>query len=137
MKTLVIGRSAYADTILADASIAPHHAELVVTDDGRYFLTDCAGDTGTWRQRMQEDGAAGAGWTAIRQDFVASDEPLRLGDHLCTAAELASAGVFDQPAEPQGDDEGGGGGRAAGSVQRARGRVERNPITGEIVRGRG
>ena len=134
MKTLVIGRSAYADTILADASIAPHHAELVVTDDGRYFLTDCAGDTGTWRQKRQADGS---GWTAIRQDFVTPDEPLRLGDHFCTAAELASAGAADQPAESQGDGNGGDGRRGAGTVQRARGRVERNPITGEIVRGRG
>ena len=36
--------------VIADASLAPHHAELVLTDDGRAYVTDCATDTGTWVQ---------------------------------------------------------------------------------------
>ena len=48
LKTLVIGRSPSADVVIADASVAPHHAELVITDDGRLYLTDCATDGGTW-----------------------------------------------------------------------------------------
>ena len=46
MRTLVIGRSPSADVVIADASLAPHHAELVITDDGRLYLTDCATDAG-------------------------------------------------------------------------------------------
>ena len=45
VRTLVIGRSPSADVVIADASLAPHHAELVITDDGRLYLTDCATDT--------------------------------------------------------------------------------------------
>ena len=48
VRTLVIGRSPSADVVIADASLAPHHAELVVTDDGRLYVTDCATDAGTW-----------------------------------------------------------------------------------------
>lgn len=133
MKTLVIGRSAYADIVLADASIALHHAELVVTDDGRYFLTDCAGETGTWRQKGQAEG--GSGWVPLRQAFVSPDEPLRLGDHLCTAAELAGESRGDRSAAPRSFGDGDGA-RTGGSVERSGGRVERNPVTGEIVRRR-
>ncbi|MGI9491172.1 MAG: FHA domain-containing protein, partial [Geminicoccaceae bacterium] len=46
----MIGRSLYANITLVDASVAPHHAELVVTDDDRYYLTDCASASGTWRR---------------------------------------------------------------------------------------
>ena len=132
MRTLVIGRSPFADVVLADASVASHHAELVVTDDGRLHLTDCAGGTGTWRR--QGAGAEDGGWARIRQAFVSSEEPLRLGDHLCTARELLKAarepvavqGAQGAPVQPW---PGGGGGRTG----RPRGRVERDPRTGEII----
>ena len=39
LKTYVIGRSALADIVLADESVAPRHAEVVVTEDGHYFAT--------------------------------------------------------------------------------------------------
>lgn len=132
MKTLVIGRSPFADVVLADASVASHHAELVVTDDVRLHLTDCAGGTGTWRR--QGAGAEDGGWARIRQAFVSSEEPLRLGDHLCTARELLKAarepvgvqGAQGIPVQPWSAS---GGGRTG----RPRGRVERDPRTGEII----
>ena len=130
MKTLVIGRSAYADIVLADASIALHHAELVVTDDGRFFLTDCASETGTWRQK---DGSSG--WAPVRQAFIRPGEPLRLGDHPCTAAELLGESRGDRSSEQRTTGDGGGLG-AGGSTERSRGRVERHPVTGEIIRRR-
>ncbi|MGI9511167.1 MAG: FHA domain-containing protein [Geminicoccaceae bacterium] len=133
MRTLVVGRSAYADIVLADASIALHHAELVITDDGRYFITDCASEAGTWRQKDQDTG--GSGWAPVRQAFVRSDEPLRLGDHLTTAAELAGESRTERSTEPRplGDGDGHGNG---GGTERSRGRVERHPVTGEIIRRR-
>ena len=85
LRTLVIGRSPSADVVIADASVAPHHAELVITDDGRLYLTDCATDGGTW---VRSEGGARAGWQPVRQAFVRADQPLRLGDHQCTATDL-------------------------------------------------
>jgi hypothetical protein len=50
MRTFVIGRSPDADIVLADASVARQHAELVITADGRFHLTDC----GSYRVTVQE-----------------------------------------------------------------------------------
>ena len=83
MRTLVIGRSPFADILLVDATVAPHHAELVVTDDGRFYLTDRASPGGTWRRA-----ASGDDWIPLRQDFVRADEPLRFGGHVAVAADL-------------------------------------------------
>lgn len=125
----MIGRSPFADVVIADASLAPHHAELVVTEDGRLYLTDCATAGGSWRRATAE---AGAGWQPVRQAFVRPDEPLRLGDHACTAAELLRAARGGGPGEASGAMLGGPG----SDGRRLRGRVERDPVTGEIVRRR-
>jgi hypothetical protein len=123
VRTLVIGRSPSADVVIADASLAPHHAELVVTDDGRLHVTDCVTDTGTWLR-----GEGGSGWQPVRQGFVRPDQPLRLGDHECTAEDLLRRhrGVPVDAAA-------GGDGAAQ---RRVRGPVARDPATGEIVRRR-
>ena len=126
MRTLVIGRSPFADVVVADASVAPHHAELVLTGDDRLHLTDCGTEAGTWRQ------GPGGDWQAVRQAFVDRTERLRLGNFHCTAAELlriagerAQAGDMDPERL-----------RERGSAQRLRGRLQRDPLTGEIVRRR-
>jgi len=122
----VIGRSPFADVVVADASVAPHHAELVLTGDERLHLTDCGTETGTWRQ------GPGGDWQAVRQAFVDRTERLRLGDFRCTAADLlrlagerAEAGETNPERYPE-----------RGSAQRLRGRLQRDPLTGEIVRRR-
>jgi hypothetical protein len=129
VRTLVIGRSPYADVVIADLSVAPHHAELVLTDDGRLHLTDAASQSGSWRQ-----GTGEGAWIRIRQAFVRADEQLRLGVHRCTAGGLLRAARLGQAA---------GGEAAAGTMlegqghaPRLRGRVERDPTTGEVVRRR-
>ena len=137
MKTYVIGRSALADIVLADESVAPRHAEVVVTDDGRYHLTDCATASGTWRRISasgSETSVAPPLWEPLRQAFVQGDEPLRLGEHHCTLKDLlhlaaeGSAAPGVQPALVA---------AVAGEpVPRVRGRVERDAKTGEIVRKR-
>lgn len=134
MKTLVIGRSPFADVVIADPTVAPHHAELVLTGDGRLYLTDCASPGGSRRGRAGDGGAIV--WEAIRQDFVEPDEALRLGQHPCTAAALIKAAHGD----------GAGAGAAGGGSERGdggegprrglRGRLERDPQTGEVVRRR-
>ena len=125
----MIGRSPSADVVIADTSVAPHHAELVVTADGRFHLTDCATESGTWRHGA--DGAGAMGWQAVRQAFVRADEPLRLGDHRCTANDLLRWSRA-APAEASSSS----GGWEAAPQRRVRGPVARDPVTGEIVRRR-
>lgn len=126
-RTIVIGRSAGADVVVADPTVAPRHAELVVTSRGRLHLTDCATVTGTWLRD------AGTGeWQRLRQDFVAADAELRLGDHLCRAGELIEA----PPERGNGGWHGAPGGPASSGGPSRRGRIERDPATGEIVRRR-
>jgi len=44
VRTLVIGRSPFADVVVADPSVATHHAEIVITDDGTVLpLPESAG----------------------------------------------------------------------------------------------
>jgi hypothetical protein len=128
VRTLVIGRSPSADVVIADASLAPHHAELVITRDGRLYLTDCATDGGTWVMR---EGQSASGWQPVRQGFVRPDQPLRLGDHQCTANDLLrrSRGAPTDPSAGAGEREG-------AWQRRVRGPVARDPTTGEIVRRR-
>ncbi len=118
-----------------------------MTDDGRLYLTDCATETGTWRQDDPGGGGTGTGrdddrergqprWHPIRQGFVRPDEPLRLGEHRCTAGDLVGRARARTRGDYDGDgpvlrDEG-----YEGQVRRLRGRVERDAATGEIVRRR-
>lgn len=117
---------------MADPSVATHHAELVVTDDGRLYLTDCATENGTWRL----DHAAGGDqhWRPVRQAFVRGDEPLKLGEHRCTAAELVRTARERRTMDAQSSalqQE-----RLDWRSPRLQGRVERDAKTGEIVRRR-
>jgi predicted component of type VI protein secretion system len=124
----VIGRSPSADVVIADTSVAPHHAELVITADGRFHLTDCATDGGTW---VKGEGADHAGWQPVRQSFVRPDQVLRFGDYQCTAGDL----LRWSRAAPE-DAAAGAGGWEAAWQRRVRGPVARDPTTGEIVRRR-
>ena len=126
----MIGRSPFADVVVADESVAPHHAELVVTDDGRLHLTDCATEAGTWRLVASSGGDRR--WHPVRQSFVREGAQLRLGGYRCTAGDLLRAARGDADArrsELQWE-------RLDGFRRRLRGRVERDAITGEIVRRR-
>ncbi len=140
MKTVVIGRSPYADVVLADASVARRHVEVVVTDDGRYFVTDCATETGCWRRVSADQGRDH--WEKLRQGFVSVDDHLRLGDHHCTLKDLlrdielrdsAETGPGGGGGGRGGDPGSGGAGGADRRIESLRGRVERDPVTGEII----
>lgn len=122
MKTYVVGRSPYADVVIPDPSISERHAEIVETDDRRWFITDCGTQGGTSRLNR---GPGGRSWAAIRQCFVAPDDVLRLGEHECELSDL-----LGQVERPEGSFVAGSGERAV----RTAGRVERDPLTGEIVR---
>jgi len=133
MKTFVIGRSPYADVVIADVSVGSHHAEIIVTADNRLHLTDCGEETGTWLC-YGATSETGPQWRRIRQAFIRPDDLLRFGNHVSTAEVLLRAvRHYDGPAS-------GGhrpGGWQSGMTRRVvRGRVQRDPATGEIVRRR-
>jgi len=73
MRILTIGRKG-TDIVLEDAEkqISRLHAELTITDGGRYYLVDCGSSNGT---SVKRQGA----WKAIKQDYVTEDEEVRFG----------------------------------------------------------
>jgi pSer/pThr/pTyr-binding forkhead associated (FHA) protein len=125
MKAYTIGRGQKADIVVADASVSRVHAELVSTDDGRYYLTDCGSTYGTFIQR---DNA----WKRIRQVYVRARDPVKLGEYETSAAQLMDM----LPAEKrhprvtviEGDV------LPAPKSDLPSGPVERDPETGEIIR---
>ena len=134
MRTFVIGRSPDADIVLADASVGHCHAELVITDDGRFHLTDCGGGDGTWRAVALRGGQEV--WERTRQSFVAAGQPLRFGSLRVTVQELL-ARREPSPRDQEAAGLAGGGGNGGGTGEPGlRGPVERDPRTGEIVRRR-
>jgi predicted component of type VI protein secretion system len=132
MRTFVIGRSPDADIVLADASVARQHAELVITDDGRFHLTDCGDGDGTWRAVAMRAGQEV--WERTRQSFVAAGQPLRFGSTRVTVQELLARRSPDTREQAASGPAGGGG--AGATEPGLRGPVERDPRTGEIVRRR-
>jgi pSer/pThr/pTyr-binding forkhead associated (FHA) protein len=128
MQTYLIGRSSYADIILADPAIAAYHAELVVTADGRYHLTDCGSESGTFVRETKDDD-----WRPLRQEFISAKDEIRFGNYSCGLEDLLRHAGLSEDRE----EIGGKGARDsdASSVP-LRGPVERDPVTGEIVRRR-
>ena len=118
----MIGRSPYADVVIADPTVAEFHAEIVMADGDRVFVCDCGSPIGT--RRLVDSGGVSI-WVSLRQGFVQTGDTLRLGDYECMVADLLAAAAPEiQPAR-QG---------AAKVPPRPAGRLSRDPWTGEIVR---
>jgi hypothetical protein len=128
MRTFVVGRSQFADISIADATVARRHLEIVLTDDGRLYITDCATESGSWRWVPGADSRMG--WQGIRQAFVDPAQRIRLGAYECTPRDL----LRDVSSAAMGDGPGPATPRAA--RESAAGPVERDPMTGEIIRKR-
>jgi hypothetical protein len=113
-----VGRSPYADIVIADPSVAAYHAEIVMAADGRIFIDDCGTASGTWRL------GEGEAWEALRQAFVNADDTVRFGDYECVLTDILAAVLPNpQPARTN-----------ASREARPAGRLSRDPWTGEIVR---
>lgn len=82
MKTLWIGRSKNEmDILIEDDSVSGRHAELIITRDDRYYVSDCASSNGTFVRRDNQ-------WIAVTQDYVSGEEPLRFGSFQTTVFQL-------------------------------------------------
>lgn len=130
MKAFKIGRSRSNDVILPHESVSRAHAELVATDNGRYYMTDCDSTLGTFRKK-------GERWVRIRQEFVDPDEPIVLGEYSTTARGLARAlpdekRNFFIPARELQIIEGIFVGKTT-NPNMPTGPVERDPETGEVI----
>jgi len=138
MKCYVIGRSRHADIVLADQSVAPRHAELLVTADGRHHLTACGAEAELLQHSTN-------GWQSIRQSYLAPETEIRIGEYTTTLAALIALaeprttqqGRWTAEAEAETGTGGGthnSGSRGGKQDSRMSGRVERDPETGEIIR---
>ena len=136
MKAYMIGRSPKVDIVVSDATVSRRHAELLFTDNGRYYLNDCGSKNGT---RVRQHGK----WTRIKQTFVTRDQPLRLGEYETTARRLiASMSSVALPAKADSKSKAKVTDTEIYEIELEplaksdlpRGEVERNPETGEVIR---
>lgn len=75
MRILTIGRKD-TDIVLQDPNkdVSRLHAELTVSDDGRFYLADCGSSNGTFVKRPQS-----GRWESIKQDYINEQDLLRFG----------------------------------------------------------
>lgn len=79
--TYRIGRASDADLRIDDAEISRRQVELTVTQDGRYYLVDCASSVGTFRLDGNE-------WVRLEQGYVEPDTRLAFGQLRFKLSEL-------------------------------------------------
>jgi FHA domain-containing protein len=85
MKILTIGRKG-SDIVIDDDSVSRRHAELTLTENGKFYLVDCGSSNGT---EVKSDG----GWKPIKQEFVREDDEVRFaGQYTMTVRELLRRG---------------------------------------------
>ncbi|PCH59960.1 MAG: hypothetical protein COC19_06515 [SAR86 cluster bacterium] len=113
-----IGRSAEVDVQLSDSTVSRSHAELLITADGKYYLSDCNSSAGTYVVK-------GATKTAIKQAYVEQLDSLCFGDYQVTLQQLLSkieqGSKLAKQLEPSAKDE------------LPSGPVHRDPSSGEII----
>lgn len=78
-----IGRSSAADIHIGDSSVSRIHAELIVTGNDAYYLTDCGSGGSSFIARDGE-------WTPIQQQFIGATDNILLGRYQTTAEQLVS-----------------------------------------------
>ena len=113
-----IGRGSGVDIQINDDSVSRVHAELIATQSGSYYLTDCVSSRGSYVAR---DGK----WRRIRQEFISPTDAILLGHYQTTApALIAMASQEERRLE---------GGKPTRQDSLPVGPVRRNADTGEIM----
>ena len=72
IKAYVVGRQQGCELRLDHDTVSRRHAEVILTPDGRYYLTDYNSAGGTYIHES-------AGWREVRQEFVSAGARLCLG----------------------------------------------------------
>ena len=78
-----VGRSSAADIQISDSSVSRIHAELIVTRDGSYYLTDCGSGGGSFIARDGE-------WARVQQQYIGATDNILLGRYQTTVQQLVS-----------------------------------------------
>lgn len=78
-----IGRSPESDIHVDHPSVSRSHAELVMTADGRFYLTDCNSSGGTSIRKAGE-----SAWARVRQTYVSKTDAVLLGGYQSSVQEL-------------------------------------------------
>lgn len=121
-----IGRGSDVDIRIDDNSVSRLHAELVVTESGSHYLTDCASTNGSYVAQNGE-------WIPIRQDFITPTDVILLGQYRTTVPQLiAMAAQGDR--RNASDLPSGGERKPLPTDDLPKGPVKRRPGTGEIIK---
>ena len=128
LKNYIVGRSAESDICLDDSSVSRFHAEITISTDGRFYLTDCNSSHGTFIARN-------GSWSKITQDFVTGNESVLLGRYQSSIPALLSLLKDDSKHSANGSLSKNSDATDAKFVEDGLpvGRVARNPDTGEII----
>ena len=121
--TYKIGRNSDMDIRLDDITVSRIHAELVVTEKGAFYLTDCGSSGGSYVARNGE-------WIPIRQDFISSTDVILLGRYQTTAPQLIAM-VARGAGDNKSDDHSGENKMPTNDLPK--GPVRRDEETGEII----
>ena len=83
-RTLMIGRHSDCNIVLRDETVSRFHAELVITEEGRYFLVDRNSMRGTWR-------AVDGSWLRLKHsEYVNPDDRIKFGEVETKLRDVAS-----------------------------------------------
>jgi len=80
-KNYKIGRSPSGDIVLADETVSGHHAELIITGDGSFFLSDTNSRHGTFVRKKGK-------FVKIQQSYITPRDVLRFAHCEISAKEL-------------------------------------------------
>lgn len=116
IRTFVVGRDPSCDYHISDETVSRRHAEVILANDGRFFVTDRGTTSGTFV-------LAGDQWKPVRQAYVEPTARIRFGRHEMAAARLTAL-------RGQGSDGSADAGDPAPERVNA---PARNPETAEIV----
>ena len=125
LKAIRISRGDRVDVSINDPSVSRLHAELVVCESNRFYLSDCGSTGGTFVGR---DG----GWVPIKQEYVEAGESILLGHFPTTASQLVALAGEAGESGPK-DGSGKGGRKPIPQDALPEGPVKRDPETGDII----
>lgn len=80
-KIYKIGRHPSCDIVLADETVSAYHAELIITGDGNFFLSDTNSTHGTFVRKKGK-------FVKIQQDYITPQNALRFAHCEFSAKEL-------------------------------------------------